>query len=168
MQAALIADGEKLAALTGEDHGPYFTDTAPTVAAQQCAITPAEVGGLVDAQTEARAIALKIASGVIGNMDAEHVERFGTKVIATALATERAAHAETQQALEYAEGTNEVLRGENQRVEARRDEALKALGHIIKRSHSDPRIGSSKVDDMRRTAEDARRAQTGGTIDHEQ
>jgi hypothetical protein len=45
---------------------------------------------------------------------------------------------------------------------------LKALGHIIKRSHSDPRIGSSKVDDMRRTAEDARRAQTGGTIDHEQ
>lgn len=26
MQAALIADGEKLAALTGEDHGPYFVE----------------------------------------------------------------------------------------------------------------------------------------------
>jgi len=29
MQAALIADGEKLAALTGEDHGPYFIEDAP-------------------------------------------------------------------------------------------------------------------------------------------
>jgi hypothetical protein len=29
MQAALIADGEKLRAMTGEDHGPYFFDDSP-------------------------------------------------------------------------------------------------------------------------------------------
>ncbi|MBB6299933.1 hypothetical protein [Rhizobium leucaenae] len=33
MQAALLADGEKLAALTGDDHGPYFD--RPIVAEQQ-------------------------------------------------------------------------------------------------------------------------------------
>lgn len=30
MQAALIADGEKLAALTGTDHGPYFVSEKST------------------------------------------------------------------------------------------------------------------------------------------
>lgn len=30
MQAALIADGEKLAALSGEDHGPYFVSEKST------------------------------------------------------------------------------------------------------------------------------------------
>lgn len=54
MERALIADGEKLRALTGEDHGPWFDgddELPPTFAPEE----PAEVAELREQLATARA-----------------------------------------------------------------------------------------------------------------
>jgi cell division septum initiation protein DivIVA len=84
---------------------------------------------------------------------------------ATALTDLEAENARLRESREF---WKRVSDGWSQRAEvykARLTEALKALDAIIERSNNDP-LGTSKVNDMRRIAEDAaRRIREGGKVD---
>jgi len=134
---------------------------APTVAAQQCGVTPAEAGGLVDAQTEARAIAEKLQDLVDGTDGWLNVDK-AAGIIATALAAKDAE-------LATVKVSNNKWLSKWERAEAQLAEARKALGMMLKEHDilsgnfgdvMDPK--HKRPDRWPTAAEAARRALEGG------
>lgn len=73
MQAALFADGEKLRALTGEDHGPWTPEDSDELPPSFEPEDPAEVAELREQLATVRAALEPFASYMLGGGDLDHL-----------------------------------------------------------------------------------------------